>query len=238
MNDEKSRSDFIKFARTSGRLDLQLEFDVDDGHISATELARIILNVQRQTTALTLVATSEMWYDWAREGLFADPSSQFHSVESATYQSFISERGAPLEGPEFLFARAEIVGIRMESPLTVRALLFLPDWATKLVREALAFIYTRFYFGDLDRERKSLENDALRQQVIAQKIKNLEETLELERRFPGPWAKEIVRVHLLSSVLEFDPDFTRHTFKKHRLVAGTVSDPNAPEDVTSTVSRR
>jgi hypothetical protein len=74
-----------------------------------------------------------------------------------------------------------------------------------LVQRNFRTLYERVYFGDLERERRRIQNAASREEVIAARIRNIDAAYDLSEKISDAEIREALRRHLISAVAPFDP---------------------------------
>ena len=123
----------------------------------------------------------------------------------------------------------EVTRIRYESPLFIQTAMKVAKWAGELAAKNVKSIGERFLYGDLERKRRELELDNLREDIRAKRIKNVEAAFDLAAKIPNPELRQRFAENLTNSIAPFitehppilelqaiaeeDDDFPEHTFR-------------------------
>jgi len=170
---------------------LIFEFNTDAFDLSASHLARILLDIQH--LAIVSIAL-------AKETLEVD-----EIVFNPYFQSY--KRMIETTGEDLKEAELTILSIKKESPLIVEAALKkLSDIAKKSTKEVFLFIINKILFVDLEREKRSLENQKLREEIIEKRINNASQVLNLAQKVPNNILREQLIASLTSSIMPFETE--------------------------------
>ncbi len=174
------------------------EFDTENYDLTASHLARILLDIQH----LAIVCVALAKGSFQRDDVVFDEFLQH-------YKFMVEARIDDLDDTE-----VSIIRIKKESPMEVEiALKKLAKVVTKNAGAMFRFVRDRIFFIDLEREKRSRENDKIllenalmREEVALKKIKNASEGLDLALKIPDPNLREQLIKALTSSVIPFELD--------------------------------
>lgn len=214
---------------------LYLKFDVPRGGLSPSELSRVFADVQHQIVALTLLTHAEhnpdfflrnerILNDWFRGPIveynlfgdrvglfpgrdhwederFAEDSTMNHDIAVGRFLALQATKGKL----DRLDIETGIVSIRQQSPLTFETVVRAPLRLVRRIAQNARVLYERFYFFDVERQRRILDNESTREDIIRKRIQNLDSLYDLDQKIQDPYLREQVRRHLITSVLPLDP---------------------------------
>jgi hypothetical protein len=165
------------------------EFDTENYDLTASHMARILLDIQH----LAIVCVSLAKESFERDDVVFNEYLRH-------YKGMVEARIDDLDDSE-----VSIVRLKMESPLEVEVVLKkLAKAAVKPVADAFRFIINKIFFVDLEREKKSLENALMREEITQRKIKNASQALNLAKKIPNSHLREQFIESLTSSVMPFE----------------------------------
>jgi hypothetical protein len=183
---------------------LQLTFEVGD-EILPSALARILLDVQHQAMVFTLMAEAESEFGaiaiGGRPG--AEVRRYLNDTEELISYKYMAEASQSSFGR--LPLEVGVTRLRMESPLWVETTIRAARGVVTLVQRNFRTLHERVYFGDLERERRRIQNAASREEVIAARIRNIDAAYDLSEKISDAEIREALRRHLISAVAPFDP---------------------------------
>ena len=148
---------------------LKITFDTDQQALLATELARLLLDLQH----LSIIAVYLPRREYSPQDIIFDPYKQ-------KYDWMVFADPYTLDESEAAISR-----IRKESPLEIE-LLFkrLSSEAAQGVSGAFRFLFERVFFGDLEREKRRIENEAAYQEVLRKKLELIADAYKLSKKLP------------------------------------------------------
>ena len=148
---------------------LKIAFDTDQQDLLATELARLLLDLQH----LSIVAVYLPRPAYSPKDIIFDPFL-------LKYEKMF------LADPYILGETAPAISrIHKDSPLEIE-LLFkkLNSKAVQSVSGAFRFLFERVLFGDLEREKRRIENEAAYQEVLRKKLELIADAYKLSKKMP------------------------------------------------------
>ena len=167
---------------------LLFEFDIDGFDLSAVQLARILLDIQHLAIVNRALEEDHLEPD---DIVFDEYKRKYKWLIEATDE----ELGA---------AELTIVRIKMESPLSVvLQLKKLPQSAQKALVKSYRYVINHLLFVDLEREKRGVEIQLMREQVLEKRIKNASSALNLVKKIPDEHLREEFIDSLRSSILPF-----------------------------------
>jgi hypothetical protein len=168
---------------------ITFEFDTDDLQIDAIQLARIMLDIQHLAIVIHALAEDKLN---AGHIVFDEYKRKYKWLIEAT------------DG-ELGDAELTTVGLRMESPLFVE---FKTKKFAESVQKAFArifrYVINRLLFVDLEREKRSVEIQLIREQVLEKRIKSAASALNLAKKVPDERLREELIDSLRSSIWPFE----------------------------------
>lgn len=168
---------------------ITFEFDTDDLQLDAVHLARIVLDIQHLAIVTRALAEDELNAD---HSVFNEYKRKYKWLIEAT-------------GGELGDAELTTVSLRMESPLFIE---FKTKKFAKSVQKAFAktfrYIINHLLFVDLEREKRSVEIQLIREQVLEQRIKNATSALNFAKKIPDKELREELIDSLRSSIWPFE----------------------------------
>ena len=173
-------------------LSIDLEFDLGDSPgLEAPHLARLLLDIQHLMTVSVVLAR---------------PAVSVFDILAVTR---ITTYKAMAEASELELGdtTAVIDRIVQESPLQIGVQLKaiaggLKDQTGKVLR----FVFERVFFGDLQREKRGLENASLREDIRRKKIENLASTFDLAKKIPDRATREAFLESVMAAIRPFEED--------------------------------
>jgi len=151
-------------------LRISILFESQDHDIDAVQLARLILDIQH-LCAMTAGVSS---------------LNSLQPYLPAFQTSFFFKYSNVIELPPsyFDYATVTIRRVRQDSPLSLELLIRIPKELGAFFKDNFKTIVDRFLYGDLERARRGLELDSMREDIRAKRIKNLESVFDLAQKIP------------------------------------------------------
>lgn len=205
---------------------LELEFDVPGGALLPAELARLCLDVQHQAIAVALLSSSRV------RGASAPGRTRWTHDRSMLSYKFMAEstradlRDIPLE--------VDIVGLKFGSPLIVTVIIKFATALGSAPVQVFRTIYERILLGDLERQKRQLEIDMMREDLrhkqFDNRVKEVHELLGLNDTLTGhPNIDQSIRDHMISSIAPFDSVLSKSQelsrLETRRLVRASIKEP-------------
>jgi hypothetical protein len=170
-------------------LRISIRFQNEDHDIEAVQLARLILDIQH-LCAMTA-------------GLGALNSLQPYLPAFQAPYFFKYSNVIELPPSYFEYATVTVLRIRQESPLSLELLIRIPKALAGFFKDNFKTIFDRFFYGDLERARRGLELESVREDIRAKRIKNLESVFDLAQKIPDGHLREQFVESLDSSIKPF-----------------------------------
>ena len=166
---------------------ITFEFDTDDSQLDAVHLSRIVLDIQHLAIVTRALAEDELTPDHI---VFDEYKSEY---------KWLIEASGQLGDAELLTVR-----LRMESPLFFEfQTKKLAESVQKVFARAFRYIINHLLFVDLEREKRSVEIQLIREQVLEQRIKSAASAWNLVKRIPDERLREEFINSLRSSTWPF-----------------------------------
>jgi hypothetical protein len=170
---------------------ITFEFDTDDLDLDAVHLARIMLDIQHLVIVIRALAEDRLGADHI---VFDEYKRKYKWLIEAT-------------GRDLGDAELTTVSLRMESPLFV-------EFKTKKFAESVQrafvrvfrYIINHFLFIDLEREKRKVEIQLIREQVLEKRIKTATSALNLAKKVPDERLREELIDSLRGSIWPFEID--------------------------------
>jgi hypothetical protein len=166
---------------------VMMEFDVESPGLSASHLARLLLDIQH--LAVNMVAIEREW-ELPQNHLIRDPYRQKYS--------------AVIETPDGDFGDSLVIvdAISQQSPLWIRSALKIPGAMASFVANNYRLIYERVLFGDLERQKRIMELRLMNEDRLRKRIETSGLALDLLHKVPPHLQDDYLR-SLISSLLPF-----------------------------------
>jgi len=179
-----------------------LQFDPEAPDIQAIPFARLLCDIQDLSLMVVILSLSEdvTRMDEILIGSIAvDPVLQ-------KYAAFIEMRAGAFGVAEVYLQRIE-----KHSPLIIEYLLKLPSVLNGPFRKAFKFIYERVLYGDLQRQKRQLEVDSRRENLLRKRIDNLSAAFDLADKIQNPRLREQFLAGLEFSITPFETEHPQIT---------------------------
>jgi hypothetical protein len=168
---------------------LRITFAFADRTLEAVQFARLMLDIQHLCAMTAGLASLNSLQPYL-------PS--FEESSSFKYSALIE-----LPPHYFGYAGATVARIRQESPLIVELLVGVPKALAGFFKENFETIYRRFFYGDLERAKRTLELENMREDIRGKRIKNLESVFDLAQKIPDARLRRQFLQNLDSSIVPF-----------------------------------
>jgi hypothetical protein len=186
-------------ASDAGAIRLEVEFAVVEPGLPASQLARLILDLQELViTAHALARADAITAD--------DPA-----IDPGTH---LYKRMVEVQPGTLGEAEAIVELISQASPLQLGLLIRIGERLRRPLVAALHLLAERVLYSDLERERRQIDNQIHRQELISKVLDNIERAAQIQRRVRDPRVQELLRDSLRSTVTPFlveHPPITRAT---------------------------
>jgi len=170
---------------------VELEFDTPPDGLEVTHLSRLLLDLQHLMVVATALARPRI-----------GPSDPAVDTWLRSYKGMV-EAGRE----ELLDTVAHVSLIQQQSPLTIGIYLREVSGLLKSKAEAvLNVIFERFFYGDLERERRRVQIDSEREDVRQKRIETLSKTFDLVERIGDPDLRREFVDSLDSAIRPFQED--------------------------------
>lgn len=164
-----------------------IEFDTDGIDLNPISFARLMLDIQHLAIVTRALAedkfqSDDIVFDWYRQ--------KYSWMIEATEE-------------DLGMAALSIVRISMGSLLVELKPKKLAQGIQKAFARAFRYIVNHLLFVDLEREKRSVENQMKREEVLEKRIENMASAWKLIKKIPDPELRETFIVSLRSSVFPF-----------------------------------
>jgi hypothetical protein len=172
-------------------LTLRFRFSPMIRYLEVPHFARLLLDLQH--LAIMTIALAE-------EAL--PPNDIVFDSYRQKHESMV-EAGSTILG----YRVATVDRIIQESPLVIDlSLKQLPKALWRPVAGTFKFLVERVFFGDLEREKRALDNERLREEIRRAKIENLGAAFDIGAKIPDPQLREQFLSSLASSIRPFEEE--------------------------------
>jgi hypothetical protein len=170
---------------------ITFEFDSDNLQLSATHVARIMLDIQHLAIVARALAEDKLNADHI---VFDEYKREYKWLIEAT-------------GEELGDAQLTTVRLRMESPLFIE--LETKRFAEKVQKafvRTFRYIVNHLLFVDLEREKRSVQIQLIREQVLEKRIRTAASALNLAKKIPDEQLREEFIDSLRGSIWPFETE--------------------------------
>jgi len=193
---------------------IQFVFDTDNYELHAVSLARILLDIQHMAIVSFALAKEQLPID---DIVFDDYKQK--------YSWMIEAQEADLGGAALL-----VTSITMASPLKIElGSKNLTKGVKKAFIKTYRYITEHLLFTDLEREKRSVDIEWMREQVLEQRIKNFESALNLTKKIPDENMRQQYLESLRSSVYPFIAEHP--PIKEVKLIDDTSESDDKDDDI-------
>jgi len=167
---------------------LVFEFDTDMDELDSVHMARIFLDIQHLAIVTFALADKRL-----------DAAHMVFDHYKRKYKWLVEAQAEDLGESQLTAVR-----IRLESPLIIEvAGKKLAQGLNSTVLPVIRYVVTNLLFIDLEREKRSVAIQLMREQVLEQRIKNASAALGLAKKIPSGDLREEYLESLRASVLPF-----------------------------------